>query len=84
MLTPEIEPELFAYTGGVAANNNSNLVAANGTANHIHLLILLSKTIGVSELKGVVKNKYRANTGKYAAWISASHIEKPPKRTEEQ
>lgn len=35
-------------------------------------------------LEGVVKNKYRANTGKYAAWISASHIERPPKRKEEE
>jgi putative transposase len=55
MITPEIEPELFAYIGGIAANNNSKLVAANGTANHIHLLILLSKTIGVSELIGDIK-----------------------------
>ncbi len=30
-------------------------------------------------LEGVVKNKYRANTGKFAAWISASHIERAPK-----
>ena len=55
MITPEIETELFAYIGGIAANNNSKLVAANGTANHIHLLILLSKTIGSSELVGDIK-----------------------------
>ena len=55
MITPEIETELFAYIGGIAANNNSKLVAANGTANHVHLLILLSKTIGVSELVGDIK-----------------------------
>ena len=55
MITPEIETELFAYMGGIAANNNSKLVAANGTANHIHLLILLSKTIGISEIVGDIK-----------------------------
>ncbi|HVE55630.1 MAG TPA: IS200/IS605 family transposase [Pyrinomonadaceae bacterium] len=55
MITPEIEPELFAYIGGIAANNNSKLVAANATANHIHLLILLSKTIELSELVGDIK-----------------------------
>ena len=55
IITPEIETELFAYVGGIAANNNSKLVAANGTANHIHLLILLSKTIGLSELVGDIK-----------------------------
>lgn len=30
-------------------------------------------------LEGVVKNKYRNNVGKLAAWLSASHIEKAPK-----
>ena len=55
LIAPEIEAELFAYIGGIAANNNSKLVAANGTANHIHLLILLNKTIGLSELVGDIK-----------------------------
>ncbi|CAN5729110.1 IS200/IS605 family transposase [soil metagenome] len=55
MIAPEIESELFAYIGGIAANNNSKLVAAGGTANHVHLLILLSKTIGLSELVGDIK-----------------------------
>lgn len=55
MITPEIEKELFAYIGGIAANNKSKLIAANGTVNHIHLLILLSKTIGTSELVGDIK-----------------------------
>lgn len=31
-------------------------------------------------LDGVVKNKYRNNVGKLAAWLSASHIEKAPKK----
>ncbi len=30
-------------------------------------------------LDGVVKNKYRDDVGKLAAWLSASHIEKAPK-----
>lgn len=30
-------------------------------------------------LDGVVKNKYRTNVGKLAAWLSASHIERAPK-----
>jgi REP element-mobilizing transposase RayT len=55
LITPEIEAELFAYVGGIAANNKSKLIAANGTANHIHLLILLSKTIELSELVGDIK-----------------------------
>lgn len=34
-------------------------------------------------LLGVVKNKYRSDTGKLAAWVSASHIERPPKGDDE-
>ena len=30
----------------------------------------------------VVRNVYKSNTGKTAAWTRASHIEKPPKKTE--
>lgn len=33
-------------------------------------------------LDGVVKNKYRSNVGKLAAWATASHIERMPKAKE--
>jgi hypothetical protein len=35
-------------------------------------------------LDGVVKNKYRNNVGKLAAWTSASHIEKAPKKKKDE
>lgn len=31
-------------------------------------------------LDGIVKNKYSNDPGKLAAWISASHVEKAPKK----
>ena len=46
----KIERELFAYIGGVLRKHQSVLLAANGTANHIHLLISLSKNIALSDL----------------------------------
>lgn len=33
-------------------------------------------------LDGVVRNVYKNDPGKLAAWTSASHIEKPAKKTE--
>lgn len=33
-------------------------------------------------LDGIVRNVYKNDVGKLAAWTSASHIEKPPKKTE--
>ena len=55
LILPEIEEELFAYIGGILNNNNSKLISANGTQNHIHLLISISKNIELSKLVGDIK-----------------------------
>ncbi len=39
LIYPEIEPHLFAYMGGILRNNNSRLLTAGGTADHVHLLV---------------------------------------------
>jgi REP element-mobilizing transposase RayT len=54
-ITPEIEPELFAYIGGILKNNESRLLDAGGDADHIHLLISQSKNIALSALMKDVK-----------------------------
>ena len=55
IITPEIEPELFAYIGGILKNNSSPLLAAGGTSDHIHLLVSQSKNIALSLLIQDVK-----------------------------
>ena len=40
---------------GIVENNKSKLILANGTANHVHLLISLGKTMDISELIGDIK-----------------------------
>jgi REP element-mobilizing transposase RayT len=54
LITPEVEPELFAYIGGILKNNQSRLLAG-GTSDHVHLLVSQSKNIAVSELLKDVK-----------------------------
>lgn len=54
-LTPEIEPELFAYMGGILKNHESRLLDAGGIADHVHLLISQSKNIALSALMKDVK-----------------------------
>ena len=49
-ITPGIEPELFAYMGGILKNQNSRLLDAGGTADHVHLLISQSKNVSLSSL----------------------------------
>ena len=54
-ITPEIEPELFAYIGGILKNHESRLLDAGGTADHVHLLISQSKNLSLSSLMKDVK-----------------------------
>ena len=50
-LIPEsIEPDLYAYIGGICRGTKSSLHAMNGAADHVHMLVSLAKTIALSEL----------------------------------
>lgn len=49
-ITPEIEPHLYAYMGGIAKQHQASLLSAGGTANHVHLLISASKNAALSDL----------------------------------
>ncbi len=55
MITPEIENDLFGYMHGIVENNRAKLIIANGTANHVHLLVSLPKKSDIPELIGDVK-----------------------------
>ena len=55
LIAPEIENDLFGYIHGIIVNNGSKLIIANGTMNHIHLLISLPKKIDVPVLIGDIK-----------------------------
>lgn len=50
LVTPLIEPELYAYIGGVCRGHDSPLLAIGGTSNHVHLLVSLSKRTSLSDL----------------------------------
>lgn len=56
-IRPEIEKELFAYIGGACGNHKCRLIAANGTANHIHLLISIDKRVSIPDLVGELKRQ---------------------------
>lgn len=55
LIAPEIENSLYGYIHGIVENNNSKLIVAGGTANHIHLLVSLGKKIDIPELIGDIK-----------------------------
>jgi putative transposase len=43
LIKPESENELYGYIHGIVENNTSKLIIANGTSDHIHLLVSLGK-----------------------------------------
>ncbi len=45
-----IEPELYAYIGGICRRMDSPLLAMGGVADHVHMLISLAKTVALSDL----------------------------------
>ncbi|HJQ34159.1 MAG TPA: IS200/IS605 family transposase [Pyrinomonadaceae bacterium] len=55
LITPELEPDLFAYLSGILNNHESRCLAVGGTANHVHLLVSLSKNFALSEVVGDLK-----------------------------
>lgn len=55
LIAPAIESDLFGYMSGIVKNNDARLIIANGTANHVHLLISLPKKIDISALVGDIK-----------------------------
>ncbi len=44
------ESALYSYIGGICRGSNSPLLDIGGTADHVHLLVSLAKTLSVSDL----------------------------------
>ncbi|MDQ6786703.1 MAG: IS200/IS605 family transposase [Acidobacteriota bacterium] len=67
LIAPEIENGLFGYMHGIVENNAAKLIVANGTANHVHLLVSLPKKIDIPELIGDIKRDS-------SSWIKKQNV----------
>ena len=55
-LIPEaIEADLYAYIGGICRRMESPLLAMGGTADHVHMMVSLGKTVALSGLMLEIK-----------------------------
>ena len=61
-LTPELRPRLYDYIGGIFKNENGQLFAVGGTADHVHLLASIHSSVSVSDMLRKVK-------GNSSKWI---------------
>ena len=67
-ITEALEPDLYAYIGGICRNNGSALRGAGGTFDHVHLLVSQAKTISTSDLLQQIK-------GDSSEWIKTQGAE---------
>ena len=54
-ITPELEPDLYAYIGAIIREKESRMIEIGGTENHIHILVGLHQSRSVSSLVCAVK-----------------------------
>ena len=54
-ITDELCPRLYEYFSGILRNKDCKLIKAGGTADHVHLLSILSREISVSDILRDVK-----------------------------
>ncbi|HLW83958.1 MAG TPA: IS200/IS605 family transposase [Candidatus Sulfotelmatobacter sp.] len=55
LIPPEIQPELWAFIGGVARENGFKALMVGGTENHVHILLSLPATLPVAKAMQLVK-----------------------------
>jgi REP element-mobilizing transposase RayT len=68
VITPELQPRLYAYIGGTLRESNNVLLAAGGIADHVHLLVSLSREASVA----VTVREVKANSSR---WIHETFAE---------
>ena len=56
-IKPEFEKDLYSYMGAIIRNQGHQVIKINGVANHVHLLLILKPTGGLSDLMREVKSE---------------------------
>ena len=57
LIAPEARPELFKYLGGTLNALDCPALEVGGVADHVHLLFVLSKNMGLSKVVEEVKKE---------------------------
>ena len=55
-IVPDIRPRLYEYIAGTLHRRGSKLLVAGGTADHVHLLVSVSKQASISSVVRDVKS----------------------------
>lgn len=85
LIEPGVEADLYAYIGGICRNMDSPLLAINGTMDHVHMMVSMSKNIALADLLLNVKrdsskwmhdrvNRFAWQSGYFAFSIGESGV----------
>ena len=55
LIRPNIQNHLYAFIGGIARENDMAALAVGGVADHVHVLLSLSRTIAVAKALQLLK-----------------------------
>ena len=54
-ITPELMPRLAGYVGGIIRAGAGNLLAANGSGDHLHMCVRLTQTVSLADSVRLIK-----------------------------
>ena len=55
LIKPEFKEELYKYVSGIVRNQGQKLIAINGAADHVHILIGLRPAMALADLLQEIK-----------------------------
>jgi REP element-mobilizing transposase RayT len=67
LISPEVQPDLWSFLGGIARKNGFKALIAGGTDNHIHILLSLPATMPIAKAMQLVK-------GASSHWMNEKHV----------
>ncbi len=56
LIVPELQPELYAYLGGLARELKGKAYGINGTSDHLHMLVSLPPVVSMSDALRFLKS----------------------------
>jgi len=72
LITSEIQPDLWAFLGGIARKNGFKALSVGGTENHVHILLSLPATMPLAKalqlVKGTSSRWVNERCGRGFAW----------------
>jgi putative transposase len=66
LISSEVQPQLWAFLGGIARKNEFKALIAGGTENHVHILLSLPATMPLAKAMQLVK-------GASSRWMNEKH-----------